>query len=339
MDILIKSFNRPYYLDRCLFSIKKHVKNNDGKIVILDDGTPPIYLNKITEKYPYVTIKKSESYDLKQQFTTKGICPSTYEIPIKLWIEGAREATENFIMLEDDIWFTDDFDCLATVIDIKSDNVMMTKLHWLGNSIINQNKYKTLKNNLILIKPKLFTIVPALYYLIFYKFDKFKIRKTFRFLRINTRKKHLAYYSIYAVAGVIFNREYFLKLWANHENKIDEGLQIYNAVKIYQKNKNTNQFAIYKNEILKTGFTSSATNQYKEHYLGNVDMFIFNKMLNDAWLSNQLDTIKSLPKDIDIDSINHILNNNSNSKITATDWQNWMQDFKTEYRVFGCIID
>ena len=35
--IIIKSFNRPYYLDRCLQSIYKFVKGN-FKIIVLDDG-------------------------------------------------------------------------------------------------------------------------------------------------------------------------------------------------------------------------------------------------------------------------------------------------------------
>ena len=39
MDIIIKSFNRPYYLDRCILSILKNVKG-DFKIKIVDDGTP-----------------------------------------------------------------------------------------------------------------------------------------------------------------------------------------------------------------------------------------------------------------------------------------------------------
>jgi len=49
IDILIKSFNRPYYLDRCLYSIYKFVKKTDFNIVVLDDGTPEKYLQKILD--------------------------------------------------------------------------------------------------------------------------------------------------------------------------------------------------------------------------------------------------------------------------------------------------
>ena len=63
MDILIKSYNRPYYLERCLFSIQKHVAKKEN-FFVLDDGTPQIYLDKILNRYPFVTIKKSEFYTI-----------------------------------------------------------------------------------------------------------------------------------------------------------------------------------------------------------------------------------------------------------------------------------
>ena len=65
MDILIKSFNRPYYLDRCIESIKKFAQNQDFKITILDDGTPQKYLDKIQQKHSEITILKSALYDEK----------------------------------------------------------------------------------------------------------------------------------------------------------------------------------------------------------------------------------------------------------------------------------
>ena len=38
-NIYIKSFNRAYYLDRCLQSIEKYV-SGEYSVVDLDDGTP-----------------------------------------------------------------------------------------------------------------------------------------------------------------------------------------------------------------------------------------------------------------------------------------------------------
>ena len=49
VNIFIKSFNRPYYLDRCLQSIENFVEG-DFCVKVLDDGTPETYLSKIKKK-------------------------------------------------------------------------------------------------------------------------------------------------------------------------------------------------------------------------------------------------------------------------------------------------
>ena len=64
VTILIKSFNRSYYLDRCLQSIARHVKG-DYQIIVLDDGTPKKYLSRLTEKHPHITIKDFSFYDIE----------------------------------------------------------------------------------------------------------------------------------------------------------------------------------------------------------------------------------------------------------------------------------
>lgn len=339
MDILIKSYNRPYYLDRCLFSINKYVNIGNGKIFILDDGTPQIYLDKIVEKYPNVIIKKSEFYGQKVQFTTKGKRPEKYSIPINLWVGSAREASENFILIEDDTWFIYTIDLEEVNAEIEQNNVALTKLYWIGNSVINQNKKETRLKNIVLLEPKLFTIIPALYYFIFYKFDRFKIRKALKFLKINTDEKQLAYRTIYAVAGMIFNKNYFARLWHNHQNTVDEGLQVYNAVKTFKAEKGKIKFARYNQEILKTGFMSAATNQHKEDYTANVDMFAFNKLLNEAWLYDKMDVISSFPNDINAQEIVRILNDDPKKGISPNDWINWVDSFKGYYLKMGCKID
>ncbi|WP_338408956.1 hypothetical protein [uncultured Flavobacterium sp.] len=339
MDILIKSFNRAYYLDRCLYSIIKYVKNFNGKIIVLDDGTPQIFLKKIKEKYPNIIIEKSEFYEKKQALTSKGFKPISYEIPIKLWVDAAKKASDYFILIEDDTWFIEDIDIEDVEKELIENNVALSKLYWIGNPKINLSKKAVSKRNLVLISPKLFTKIPVLYNFIFYKFTKFKIRRILQILRINTFDRQLAYYTIYAVAGVIFKRDYFIKLWKNHQNSIDENLQKYNAVKIFFKRKEKYTYAHHKKEILKTGFISSATNQYKEHYKGNVDMFIFNKILNQAWLEGSFNTIKSLPNDLDSKDIFEALEADKYKTILYKNWLSWSNNFKKQYLDKGCVID
>jgi len=339
MDILIKSYNRPYYLDRCLYSIQKHVCNNDGKIIILDDGTPQKYLDKIQEKFPLVIIKKSEFYQEKIKYTSIGKQPEKYKIPIDFWLNAAKNASDNFILIEDDTWFTDKVNLINIEEEMVENNVMMTKLYWVGNNVINQNKEETNLKDIVLLKPKLSITIPFLYNFVFYKFDKFKIRKTLRLFKIHTDEKHLAYYTIYAVAGMIFNKNYFISLWDNHENKIDEGLQLYNAVKKLKKTKGKLKFARYKKEVLRTGFVSSATNQHKENFEGNIDMFQFNKLLNEAWYSAEFEVINSLPNEIEENEVVKVIQSSGKENMTPKNWILWKNAFKQRYVSIGCKID
>lgn len=60
-SILIKSFNRPFYLDRCLLSIKRYV-SGWSEIRVLDDGTPAPLLEEVRRRHPEIDIIKSAAW-------------------------------------------------------------------------------------------------------------------------------------------------------------------------------------------------------------------------------------------------------------------------------------
>lgn len=334
MDILIKSFNRPYYLDRCIQSVYRHCIGEELQIKVLDDGTPQIYLEIIQKKFPKIKIYKSEFYHQKVVFTEKGERPEIQNIPIDLWIKVAAESSQNFILLEDDIWFKETINIQELQSTIDQKNLAFVKLFWLGNPILIQEKSSEIKNNLRIFQADLFVNNPILYNFIFYKFNRFKIRKTLQTLKIHTRRRHLAYYSIYSVAGVVFNKDYFAALWNSHKNEVDEFLQLYNAVNYKFKNKKV-AFARTENEVVKTGFSSSATNQFKNYDDVNVDMFRFNKIINEAWFNGDFDAMSNFPADFQQEAILEIL---KTSEISSEEWQKWVSKFKSQFKAFGCEI-
>lgn len=338
MDILIKSFNRPYYLDRCLQSIYLNCSGSDFKIKILDDGTPEQYLIKIKDKFPDVILLKSNLYELKSKSCNHGLKPEIMNIPIDFWIESATKASDYFILLEDDIWFTEKVDLDKIRIDMIQNKSVFTKLFWLGNPKLIQYKSSNRIGNLTFFEPNLYVTNSVLYTFIFYKFNRFKIRQLLKILKIHTPKRFLGYYSIYSVAGVIFNKDYFLTLWKDHKNTVNEGLQLFNALTYFNKNKNKIAFSRSNSEVLKTGFLSSATNQFKEYDV-QVDMFIFNKIINEAWYKNEFDVMENYPKDIGIYTMERILELENNDSISIKKWNQWILSFKNQYLNFGCKID
>ena len=246
------------------------------------------------------------------------------------------EVSDYFILIEDDTWFIEPVDVLEIASEMQQNNTQVTKLFWLGNDDLNQNKGIQKTTNLELLKPDLFTINPFFYNLIFRKNYFQFYRRILAKLKIYTFQRHMAYYTIYSVAGTVLNKNFYATLWKNHQNTVEEPLQILNALKFYKKNKKST-FANYKKEVLKTGFISSATNQYKEHYEGNISMFQFNKIVNEAWYKDKLNVIEDLPSDISTERIQKILD--LDGTMDSKDWIFWSNCFKNQYKSIGSEID
>ena len=337
MDILIKSFNRPYCLDRCIQSIRKFVVNSDYQIIILDDGTPEKYLKKISEKYSDITILKSFLYDEKVNAIENDGQKINPKVPMDLWIDAAKNASDYFVLLEDDIWLTDYIALDDLEISLRNNNLQMLKLYWLGNPILITDNIVKQESFFNIYEPNLYIRNPLLYKLIFYYY-KFKIRKTLAFFNVYKRSRALSYYTIYSVAGAVFKRDYFLSLWKNHANTIDEGLQLYNAVHFLNKNKNT-AFGRTNKEVLKTSFLSAATNQHKKYENVSIDMLAFNKIINEAWYKEQFDVMDNFPNDLNAEKIEKILKEENSAFANVEEWKKWVEGFKLQYTSFGCIID
>lgn len=332
MDIIIKSFNRPYYLDRCLYSIKNHIRGYSD-IFVLDDGTPQKYLSKIHEKHPNVKILKSDLYTIKSNSIVN---LETYKIPIDFWVKSAKTASDYFLLLEDDFWVIEDLN--LDKFNLNEKEVVFTKLLWLGNPKLKTNRIKERLEKFEIVFPKLITKKPIFFKLIFKTYG-FGFNKIMRFLKLNSLENILPYYNIYSVSGVIFKKNYFINLWLNHENKIDESLQILNALKYLNKYKKS-KVACSKKEYFKIGFKSSATfGINNKSSKNNSDLLRVNVLLNESWLNDEFDTIKNLPNDINEEDIIRILYNSKKEDDLVMQWKEWVEKFKQQYQEFGCKID
>ena len=163
MDILIKSFNRPYYLERCLYSIEKHIKGCSS-IFILDDGTPDKYLNKILDDYPNVKILKSNFYEIKSNSVGE---LQEFKIPIDFWIQSVQIASDYFLLLEDDFWVVENLDLSHVNFELKEKQIVFLKLIWLGNPKLTTTRIREKLEEFNIVSPKLLTTNPFLFKLVF----------------------------------------------------------------------------------------------------------------------------------------------------------------------------
>src|SRR4051812_30553400 len=119
MDIYIKSFNRPYYLERCLRSLQMFAVGSYS-VTVLDDGTPPEYLLRIQTLFPQVRILRSDQYDAKVQALddhhAKRSNFKLTQIPSEFWYASIEQGSEIFALLEEDAWLTE----MLNVNDIES---------------------------------------------------------------------------------------------------------------------------------------------------------------------------------------------------------------------------
>lgn len=336
-DILIKSFNRPYYLDRCLSSIKTFI-DGDFLVKILDDGTPEKYLNKIQEKYPDVVILKSENYNRKIQAITdnlkQGAEINGFHIPTGLWQEAVKNTSEYFIITEDDVWFTENININELVEKLKKHQVHLLKLGWLGNNDNNSVYLENIDANLVSTQPKdLFLSHPIIMDWFFY--NKFKFFSLAYKLGIFDNQTKLKYWTLNSILMGLWKKDYWLSVWKDSKGKVDEKQQLRNASIYYKKHKdNKNFIARLKSEAMRTTFQSSATNSYHK-YGFEFDVNLFNHLINEAWYNNNFDIMQNFPKDFSLDYFISFVKD----KINIDEYKKWVEQFKNQYKNLGCNVE
>ena len=340
--IIIKSFNRPYYLDRCLQSIFRNVSGN-FEIKVLDDGTPKRYLDVIKSKYPNVKIIVSNQYQDKihaiDDNITNGKKIDGFTIPTDLWYNEVKSSSDYVLVTEDDVWFTKEINLDDISSEMKRQKVTLTKLGWLGS--VSDDKFvkvTSITTNLNAIYPqKLFTSNEFVMDLFMY--NKFKLFSILYRLGIVDHKTKGKYWSLNSILMGFYQKEYWLHIWKDVKGKVDEKQQLRNAATWFNKNKaNKNIIAKTTAEVLKTTFQSSATGSYHE-YGNNFDVNRMNHILNEAWLKDKFDVMENYPKDFSDAYIQKFLEQENHPDAQYVEWVKWADKFRQQYRNLGAEVE
>lgn len=338
VSIFIKSYNRAYYLDRCLGSIFKNVSGNYN-VVILDDGTPQKYLDKISSRYSSVKILHSENYQLKFRSVEENIISGksidSMEIPTQLWVDAVSQADDYVLVTEDDVWFVDTVDLDEIVSTMKTKQIDLVKLGWLGNKK-DEIHLKTEKISNVLertIPQNIFTGNEFLMELILYnKFKFFTILKKFGLVNQQTRRK---YWALNSILMGLYHKDYWLHIWKDAYGKVDEKQQLRNAAVWYhKKRKNQNLIARTRMECMKTTFQSSSTNSYHSYGFA-FDVNYFNYIMNEAWYNGQFDVMQNYPNDFSTEYFERFFD----EKLDKAEFRKWVEKFKMQYRNNGAQVD
>ncbi|RZJ95458.1 MAG: glycosyltransferase [Hymenobacter sp.] len=336
MDIIIKSFNRPYYLERCLRSIYQFAQG-EFQVRVLDDGTPPEYLARIQELFPEVAMFTSARYEAKVAALRAHVAGERpfdqRTIPTDLWHAHVAAGSEVFLLLEDDIWLTGPVQLDEVARQMTSQHLDLVKISWLGNDQVITGKKVSLGEQLEEIIPH---IPLASELLVLDRFGMRSALKRLGLLRLirNDFRLQLPVYTLYGVASAFFSRAYWLFLWDDKQSRVDEVQQLQKAGQWYRHR--GGRYAKSRVELTKTSFITSTTNMYKGV---NLDIFAFNQRLNEAWLRGQLDVMQNFPQDFAPAYLGGFITASGDPRTTIGEWMKWIERFKAQYIDFGCKVD
>lgn len=337
MDIIIKSFNRPHYLDRCLRSIQLHVKGN-YMIKVVDDGTPKKYLDKLKDFYN-IEILPTINYDEKSKNIEKGKENNGFAIPTESWREAVENASEYFLITEDDVWFSEDINCDELVADMEAHNIHLIKLGVLGIfSDDNYSEVKSINKNLETTYP-LKTFTSGEFIMDMFMFNKFKLFTILYKLGLVNNHTKRKYWILNSILMGLYRKDYWLYMWKDSINLLDEKIQLRNAGVWFGKHKtNKNIVTRTKEEKMKTTFKSSASGHYHDYDV-NLSVDKVNEIINEAWYNNEFDVMQNFPKDFSDDYIVSFLEKENHQDAKVEDWKKWAEHFKQQYRNLGANVD
>ena len=252
-----------------------------------------------------------------------------------MWINAVKNASEYFIITEEDVWFTETINVNDLVQKSKKHNISLLKLGWLGNQKDDQwVNIKSIDKEIYSIYPKkLFLSSPIIMDWFFY--NKFKFFTTFYRLGIFDNYTKLKYWSLNSILMGFWRKDYWLSIWKDSQGIVDEKQQLRNAANYYKKHRqNPNFIARLETEKMKTTFQSSATNSYHKYGI-DFDVNYFNHLMNEAWLNGHFDAMQNFPKDFSIEYFKEFLD----EKINITNFHHWVEKFKNQYKNLGCNVE
>jgi len=132
MRVFVKTFNRPFYLDRCLRSIRAALRGVT-EVIVLDDGTQQRYLPLLRKRYPTVRFVSSGADDRKYELVRSEQFDElhrSYSGYFQFWArEVGASPDSHVIVIEDDTWFIRSLS-LPLLQEVCDQGVLGVKLWW-----------------------------------------------------------------------------------------------------------------------------------------------------------------------------------------------------------------
>jgi hypothetical protein len=292
MNVYIKSFNRPFYLDRCIRSVMFNVKGID-RIIVLDDGTLSKYKQKLMKLYPDIEIRSSGADDMKMAYLREerfNDIQRHYPIASNFWVaELSLESDDYFFLLEDDSWVCQRLDLPLIRRALQENNGVIYKCWW-GNS--KHNIYRSLRSS---------------------------SGNSVDFFRFHNEKLTDAY-SAWIVAFAVFRKDYWLNNFSGINRMADEYTQLINAQNFILKYPQVKFMKSARRSVYQGWVVPGRSTP--EYYDMGLRQHLFMDVLNEAWINGKLNVEEGYPFDFSDDYILSIFKQSLASKFIDA-WRAW----------------
>jgi hypothetical protein len=316
MEIFIKAFNRAFCLERCLRTIERFV-SGASRITVLDDGTPARYLDRIQKLFPGVQIVQSPHGELKIRLVADG----TYDEklpdselakiglvnPAAFWCSEIAKCGSSYVcVLEEDVWFV-----RAIALDMVESNLVTN-----GALLFNMSRNAVLAGwgkVLAVRRVPIDANVTLEYYT----------------PRIVTA---LDWFQLFTPSQAVYKTDYYTNAFSSPDYNFTTRSQFDRSLEYLKRMTKPAAFAFAAERLVANGLSTTSR---KNTFTGRVfDPYPFNRAMNEAWLSGQLDSNADLPLDFSEGRLLAALESHM-TREQALEWKTWKDGFFAYYRNMG----
>ncbi|MGD9920016.1 MAG: hypothetical protein AB7V13_01050 [Pseudorhodoplanes sp.] len=292
INIYIKSFNRPFYLDRCIRSVKFNVTGY-RKIIVLDDGTLAAHLDRIRQLHPDVEIRCSGADDGKVELLRRekfDEIARRYPSAPEFWMrELAGDSNAYCMVLEDDVWIVRRLNLATLMQNLEQNEAIICKMWWDPRTHNVTSCFECPTG-------------PSLEY-----YDA----------SCDTLSDA---YSIWIVAFAVFRRDYWLNCVSAARRLADERSQLIAACEFANSHSSV-RFAKTRSRSVYQGWIIPARST-PEYYEKGLVQHVYMDALNHAWTAGRLDPTEGYPFDFSRTAILDVLSQRL-PEATVRIWDEW----------------
>ena len=162
---------------------------------------------------------------------------------------------------------------------------------------------------------------------------RFVLWRLARRLGLHPRVQWVKNYQAYAIAGAVFERSWWLRLWSPEQDRLNEGVQLAAAIR-----------SLIEDPLLTVGYvepavarTSIKTSAMEDAQQGRPDfaVSVMNQALNEAWLRGGWTVGGPSAVDLDVDSVVGVFASAGLPQAFAEQWIGWWSAVEANYDRVG----